>query len=114
MRIIVTGSRHYDRYDRVLYTLLPYHTGTHTLVHGAAPGLDTLAARAAEELKWEVEAHPADWGVVGPAAGPARNQLMVNLGADLCIAFPLKGSKGTWDCVKRAHEAGISVRVIPL
>lgn len=47
-----------------------------------------------------------------PLAGHARNQDMVNAGARLLVAFPLPGSRGTWDCVRRAKAAGIEVRVI--
>jgi hypothetical protein len=35
---------------------------------------------------------------------------MVDLGADLCLAFPMPRSRGTWDCVRRAKKAGIVVR----
>lgn len=67
--------------------------------------------------QWElwglpVEAHPADWRSCGRAAGLIRNQRMVDLGADLCLAFPLGESRGTWDCVARARKAGIEVRII--
>ncbi|MGY1896168.1 SLOG family protein [Nocardia gipuzkoensis] len=45
-----------------------------------------------------------------PMAGHLRNQFMVDLGADLVIAFPLGKSLGTRDCMRRARGAGISVR----
>ena len=32
-------------------------------------------------------------------------------GADRVYAFPMKGSRGTWDCVRRAEKAGIPVTV---
>jgi hypothetical protein len=60
------------------------------------------------------EQHPADWNTHGKAAGPIRNQAMVDLGADLCLAFPRADSKGTWDCVRRAADAGIPVHIHPL
>ena len=47
-----------------------------------------------------------------PLAGHARNQDMVNDGARVLLAFPELGSRGTWDCVKRAKAAGIEVRVV--
>lgn len=34
---------------------------------------------------------------------------MVDLGADLCLAFPLPDSRGTKDCMARAKKAGIKV-----
>jgi hypothetical protein len=36
---------------------------------------------------------------------------MVSLGADLCLGFPGPGSKGTWDCLRKAVDAGIPTRV---
>lgn len=58
------------------------------------------------------EAHPADWKRHGKAAGMIRNREMVALGADLCIAFPLPQSKGTFGCIREAEKAGIEVQVI--
>lgn len=63
------------------------------------------------------EIHPAEWHVHGPAAGPMRNQAMVDLGADVCFAFGelqrMKRGKlrntGTGDCVERCRKAGIRV-----
>jgi hypothetical protein len=40
---------------------------------------------------------------------------MASLGAKLCLAFPRKGgSRGTWDCIRKAADAGIPVRIYPL
>ncbi len=44
----------------------------------------------------------------------ARNQRMVDAGADVCLAFPAPDSTGTWDCLRRAAKAGIPGRVYPL
>ena len=43
--------------------------------------------------------------------GFARNQEMVDLGADLCVAFIQVGAmnKGTWHCATAARAAGIPV-----
>lgn len=63
------------------------------------------------------ERHPAPWRQMGNAAGPQRNQHMVNLGAAMCLAFPgpvMPGRKsGTYDCVDRAKAAGIVVHEFP-
>ena len=58
-----------------------------------------------------METHPADWSTHGRAAGPIRNQQMVDRGADICLAFPTSSSIGTWDCVRRAKAAGIPVEI---
>jgi hypothetical protein len=48
------------------------------------------------------------------AAGVLRNTWMVEHGPkpDVCLAFPGPGSRGTWDCVRKAAAFGIEVVVI--
>jgi len=84
------------------------------VVHGAARGADSLAARAAEEYRLQLEPHPADWNGYGRQAGFIRNAEMVSLGADLCLAFYWQGAgnKGTEHCARQAENAGIPVRRI--
>ena len=110
MRVIVTGSRHWTDVAEVEWALrlLPSDA---VIVHGAARGLDTIAAAVAVRLGLRVEEHPADWNRLGVKAGPIRNQAMVDSGADACLAFPESRSIGTWDCVRRADAAGIPVTV---
>ncbi|MFG3051817.1 SLOG family protein [Kitasatospora sp. NPDC048239] len=83
------------------------------VVHGACPtGVDSMAAawarvrlgRGVREERW-----PADWARFGRSAGPRRNQVMVDRGAAVCVAFPLGRSVGTRDCMRRAAAAGIRV-----
>lgn len=57
------------------------------------------------------ETHMANWLKFGRTAGPIRNQIMIEKGADLVIAFPSETSKGTRDMIKRAEAAGIPVEV---
>lgn len=109
-RILITGSRDWTDVDPIRAALLEHGPGV--VVHGAARGADTIAGEIAASLGWLVEAHPADWGH-GRSAGVRRNQAMVDLGADVCLAFPLPGSVGTWDCIRRATAAGIMVVVRP-
>jgi hypothetical protein len=92
----------------MLSRAIPWRGREITLVHGAARGVDTLATDNAEAWGMTIEAHRADWRKHGRAAGPRRNQEMIDAGADLLIAFP--GGKGTEDCVARAEAAGIPVR----
>lgn len=109
-RILVTGSRDWtdrEKVEEYLY-LLSGEEGN-VLVHGACPtGADRIADELTYAQPWTVERHPADW-TLGKAAGPLRNQAMVDLGADVCIAFLLPGSRGTVDCAARAEAAGIRV-----
>ena len=113
MRALVTGSRNWGDRVVLLDALLDLEKrqGSHdlTIVHGACPtGADAIADFATY-WGWEVERHPADWRKHGKAAGPIRNQEMVDAGADICLAFPLGESRGTRDCMRRAEAAGIPV-----
>jgi hypothetical protein len=78
------------------------------IIHGAAPGADTLAGQWAADKGIPVEAFPADWEKHGRAAGPIRNKQMLDDGKpDLVVAFP--GGWGTANMCKQAREAGVRV-----
>jgi hypothetical protein len=121
MRILVTGSRDFTHpaiiaaYLQDAFDSLPLDDTGVTVVHGACPrGADLLADRFAKQRGWLVDPHPADWSL-GKGAGYIRNQRMVDLGADMCLAFFADGAanRGTADCVTRAEQAGIPVRRYP-
>lgn len=87
----MTGSRTWSdaaTVRRVLEALVdPYRRLESTVVHGACrSGVDAMAGAWAREKGVPVEEHPADWAA-GRRAGPLRNQAMVDLGADLVLAF---------------------------
>lgn len=115
-RILITGSRNWT--DRgIIYRALVSawdKFGRHpraVLVHGACHlgGADIIAAEIWESWGLPVEPHPATWSADGRLLGPQRNQEMVDLGADLCLGFPLGESRGTTDCLRRAALAGIPI-----
>ena len=119
MRVIVCGGRDYRNSDaiRKRLTQLQAVEPMAVIIHGAAPGADLLAGHIAGTLGYKVEVYPADWAQHGKAAGPIRNQEMLDAGADLVIAFP--GGRGTKDMIDRAEKAGVRVEriergVIPL
>jgi hypothetical protein len=111
MRIIVCGGRNYKDHARIYLTLEEYVREEPTIVHGVARGAGSIAAREATVLGLKAEPWAAEWDTHGMAAGPIRNQVMVDSGADLLIAFG--GGIGTADCIKRARKAGIPVRQEP-
>jgi hypothetical protein len=98
-----------------MHALLEASRGIHwsevTVVHGAARGADTIAGELARGFGMKVEIHPANWEEYHRAAGPIRNQEMVDLGADICLAFLMPNSKGTADCIRRARKARIKVKI---
>ena len=107
------GGRDYDDWETMwrVFTDEGFFAGeAPTLVHGDARGADRMAEHIWSEVGEPVEAHPADWEKYGRAAGPKRNQEMLDSGVDLVLAFP--GGRGTADMVKRARAAGKAVRVI--
>ena len=112
VKALICGSRHYDNYDKVKETVksLVDEHGKIIIIEGGAKGADTLAKNAAIELGIEYREYKADWKRYGRAAGPKRNQLMLDTeNPDLVIAFheDLESGKGTKDMLKRAEKAGV-------
>lgn len=118
MRVIVTGSRDWENEQaiRLAFALVTQlHGSDLTVIHGACPwGADAIADDVASG--WgggmQVERHPAAWRIHGKAAGFIRNKEMVDLGADLVLAFQKNKSKGTQHTIDLARKAGIEVRVM--
>ena len=112
VKVLICGSRHYDNYDKVKETVksLVDEHGKIIIIEGGAKGADTLAKNAAIELGIEYREYKADWKRYGRAAGPKRNQLMIDTeNPDLVIAFheDLESGKGTKDMLKRAEKEGV-------
>lgn len=112
-RVAVTGSRSFAdaaHVTKVLDLVLREH-GPFTLVEGGATGADSLARQWAEytsKITWVyIDPFPADWARHGKAAGPIRNQEMIDSGLDLLVAFP--GGRGTADMVRRAKKARVPI-----
>jgi len=111
LRAIFCGSRYFrdevaiEREMRLIEPTL--------LIHGDCQGADRISAAVAERLWIEHVAFPADWDFEGLSAGPSRNALMLERGKpDLVVAFPLPGSRGTWDMVRQAKDARVPTKVI--
>ncbi len=113
VRAMVCGGRDYTDKVTVWGWLQAIHLkrGISIIIEGGATGADALAASWAVVEGVPVEQFPADWKAHGRAAGPIRNQRMLDEGKpDIVIAFP--GGRGTADMVRRAKTAGIPVRQI--
>jgi hypothetical protein len=125
MRILVTGSRTWNRAATIYRTLdtvareaAAAGATELVIVHGACPHgadatADTWTRNNTAPLPVRAEAHPADWGRHGRGAGFHRNHQMVLAGADLCLAFIRDGSPGALHCAGVARRAGIETRHIP-
>lgn len=117
-RILITGSRDWPDDGSVgeaVYAAVHdamYNLGEKDIVvvHGDCPtGADALAHKWAEETEYPVtiERHPADWDKYGKKAGFVRNQEMVHLGADICLAFIKDKSKGATMTERMARDQNI-------
>lgn len=104
------GGREYNNFAAVAEVLneqMPFDL----LIHGGAKGADELARDWADVTGVPVRCFKADWKTHGKAAGPIRNQQMLELGKPtLVVAFP--GGRGTLDMVNRANRAGVRVLLI--
>lgn len=103
-RVLVCGGRDYADRDRVFAVLDAEHARETIacIIHGHAPGADTLADKWARSRRVSINGFRAQWKKHGKAAGPKRNQRMIDDGKpNLVVAFP--GGRGTADMVARAH-----------
>lgn len=129
-RILVTGSRRWSDAGRIEQVLKGIREQEYfadaVLAHGAARGVDQMAAAAWISFGGAALPFKAKWSQCGrdcppnhqrsrnggrycPTAGHRRNQRMVDAGADLCLAFSRDASAGCADCVRRAQAADIRV-----
>ena len=116
IRILITGSRDWTDYNRI-YEALALQDRCHehsdcnhryVLVSGACPtGADVIAEDVAKHFGWDIERHPAYWDLYDKRAGHIRNSEMVNLGADICLAFIKNNSKGATMTAEMAQKANI-------
>lgn len=110
MILLVCGGRDYDDQDFLeayLDKLAEKYRIT-KLIHGGALGADTLASSWAWSRDIPRKEYRAKWEKHGNAAGPVRNQEMLDKEhPELVVAFP--GGSGTAHMVKIAKKAGIEV-----
>ncbi len=119
-RVLVPGSRSWSDATTIKaeleQALLDAGSRPVLVVHGACPfGADQQADSYARWMRGkgvaiDVEPHPANWAINGKRAGFIRNAHMVNLGADLCLAFIKDGSRGASHTAALAEKAGIPTR----
>lgn len=119
--VLVTGSRDWQCREAIERVFDRLDADDVCLVHGAARGADTLCEQVAQARGWKIVPMPADWAKDGKAAGPIRNQHMLDVALDIrddwqagLVTFAFKaelspGLKrgGTEDMIRRLKEAGI-------
>lgn len=117
MRLAVTGGREFQDKEfvyRVLCDFAEWHSIT-AMTAGRARGVDTFAEDwAAEYMIYFNDEFAAEWDKYGKAAGPIRNQeILDQFKPDAVIKFP--GGTGTADMVdrvKRLKRAGSRIVLI--
>ena len=111
--VLVTGSRDWTDENLISQALSMWLIPGDILIHGAAPGADTICASKATAMGITCRAFPARWKVEGKAAGPIRNRKMLDQKPELVLAFhdDLPNSKGTKDCIEEANRRGLTVFV---
>ena len=122
MRVLVCGDRNWTRKDVVwreldaLLKLTDCVNDEFVVIEGACRGADWFAHEWCEKHQQaRLMELPAEWQKHGKAAGPIRNQQMLDEALpDMILAFheDIGTSKGTWDMVKRANKARIPVHLI--
>jgi len=110
MRICVCGGRDFLDYNAgfdFLDHVFPSTDGME-LVCGMANGADSIGYKWAKS-KGNILIHkfPALWDVHGKAAGPIRNQQMVDFGFHTLVVFP--GGRGTAHMTSISQKAGRNI-----
>lgn len=115
-RLLICGSRYFNdaaRFDEIVDAWVKRHGRPAVIISGEAQGVDLLAKLYARRHNIEYEPHPAKWSLYGRAAGPRRNQSMVDRCTHL-LALPFIKSVGTQDAIERADRAkrkGVPIHV---
>lgn len=112
-RVLVFGSRDWYSYDLIRRDMwyLRKVIGDYTLVQGEAKGADTYARLFANTQGWEVDPFPADWVKHGKAAGPIRNQRMLDSGIDYAMGYVVNYSAGSMDMYRRLQSRSVPTRI---
>lgn len=117
MRVVITGTRD-GRCDvrHWMERFVRTHGVPELFVLGCASGVDTVAWLFCEKRRWAYVRIFADLLKPSPQRYHDRNQRMADLvgEGDWCLAFPVAGSRGTWDCLHRCKERGARATQLPL
>ncbi len=110
LRLLVFGSRDWDSLDIIVETLDAVHAAHKItrIINGGATGADIMSSAASGTLRLPPPTvFKADWATHKKAAGPIRNQQMLDEGEpDAALGFILDPahSPGSWDMYERASK----------
>lgn len=127
MIILVTGSHNWTDFELIQSYLERFPDGSTVVLGQCEPhkvaqysrGAEYFASRIAGELGRQVHVCEVERKETREDSMRARNAAAI----DYCtrrrssgepvrvLAFPLTGSRGTWDCIYRAEQAGLPVTI---
>ena len=122
--VLICGSRDWkglEETELIKIELRKLPAGT-IVIHGAAPGADSIAGFEADLMGFEVIGVPADWDKFDLEAGPIRNRKMLSgllkaraAGHEVRIVafhYDQKLGKGTRDMVCIAEQQNVPVKKV--
>lgn len=110
----VTGSRELKDstwIDASLREIVKAGDGDALMFNGGAVGADELFRTAWTRMGGHVRLFKPDYRTYGRTAPLERNSLMISENPGLLLATPTPNSRGTWDTITKAENAGIPVFV---
>lgn len=117
LNVGIVGSRDFTNYNFLRDTLeqnpLIKRLHIKKIITGDAKGVDSLARQYALEKSIYCVAYQAIWAEHGFAAGPIRNQQIIN-DSDILVAFWDGNSKGTKNSIELAIKKKIPLVIIPI
>jgi len=119
--IVICGDRYWTDFkeiDKFLdYIQLEFKAEDITIIHGDCNGADRIGGYLAFLKGMNVIPEPANWAMFDKAAGPIRNQLMIDkYHPDMVVGFhnDYEHSRGTKDMLMRAKKANIYTLLVSL
>lgn len=112
-RVLICGSRRYRNAAAIARYIKGLPSGT-VVIHGGAPGADSLVDLYARQNGLRVAAYPAEWDRYGKGAGQVRNRQMLDEGQPTeVVAFVADptNSPGTANMVLQSLARGLPVTV---
>lgn len=119
--VLICGDRNWNNYDAIEKEVSALPSDT-LVIHGNCNGADKLGGHCAYTNDLKVKIFPADWERHGKAAGPKRNQQMldylvserINGKTVSALAFHpnISGSKGTKDMLNKLRLQNITYKLI--
>lgn len=116
-RVLICGDRRWSNYDLILRCVQKANATEQidVIIEGEAEGADKMGRKAGEACGIPIMPFKANWNKYFRAAGPIRNQQMLDEGKPTevwCFHNDLPNSKGTADMFHRSLKAKLLVYAI--